>query len=380
ALANWSARCSRTQSSLAACVAALSTTPVRARNSAASPSFSASDRARWSDQTIPGPSGLRASSTSTKDSRAAAKPMAHTAAYASGAAARTCAHASTTEDHQRDGSCSAHPASGCAVATGTRVSAASRQPDHSAAFVALVPRSRVRTVPSLTGTSDAGETPNDLAERREVLSAPTGLTRRAQELAHDARREQWALLLRRVRDGEIEVLCHQVGHEPRLPVVGCRTVGEDALERDARPNRGAVPRRVSDHLVQLLKVDARLRGHCRRLGGGEHLRGVDEVVAELDDLAHAGAADVDDEPGERLQRGAGGVEHVGLAARHEREGALLGTDRAAGERRLEVAGTGHRHPLVQGALHPGVDGRRVDDDLAGADRRPGGVDHLYDIG
>src|SRR5262249_35707116 len=101
----------------------------------------------------------------------------------SGATARTCAQASTTEDHQRVGSCSAHPAFGCCVAIGPRARAASREPDHSPALVAPVPRSRVRTVPSLTGTSDAGEAPNDLAECREVLPAPTGLTRRAQELA-----------------------------------------------------------------------------------------------------------------------------------------------------------------------------------------------------
>src|SRR5262249_33507566 len=211
---------------------------------------------------------------------------------------------------------------------------------------------------ALTGTSDAGEASNNLAEGREVLPAPTGSTRCTQELADDPQREQWALLLGRVCDGEVEVLGHQVGHEPRLPVVGRRAVCEHALEGDAGPNRGAVTRRVADYLVQLVQVDARLRRHRRCLRSGEHLCSVNEVVAALYTWAAAGPADMDDEPGERLQGRAGRVEHVGLAPGHERESAFFRPHRAARERRLEVAGAGPRHALVKRTLRLRVDSRR----------------------
>jgi hypothetical protein len=144
-----------THASFAACVPPLRTIPVAARNASGSPSSPASRSARWSDHTIAGPSGRRSSSKSAKVSRADEKPTAAIAANPVGACAFNAAHARTTDAHQSSGSCSAHPGRGCAVAIGARVRARSSAPRQSAAFVALVPRSSVRTVPVRFGVPES---------------------------------------------------------------------------------------------------------------------------------------------------------------------------------------------------------------------------------
>ena len=93
-----------------------------------------------------------------------------------------------------------------------------------------------------------------------------------------------------------------------------------------------------------------------------------------------GPAHVDDQAGQGLERRAGVLQGGGVAAHHQREGALLGAGRAARQRRVEVAGAGGGHPLVLGPLHVGVDGRAVDDDLARPEGGQHGVDHLDHLG
>ena len=60
--------------------------------------------------------------------------MTRTCAYASGAAARSAAPASTTDRHQSSGFCSTRPGAGWLLTTGTRVSSTRVAPDHNAGF------------------------------------------------------------------------------------------------------------------------------------------------------------------------------------------------------------------------------------------------------
>src|SRR5262249_61583085 len=108
-------------------------------------------------------------------------------------------------------------------------------------------------------------------------------------------------------DGEVEVLRHEVGHDPRLPVVGGGAVGEHSLEWDAGADGIAIAGGVRDDVVQLAEVDAGLGRHGCCLRGGECLGGVDQVVAQLHDLPGAGPADVHDRSanGSRAGRAAG---------------------------------------------------------------------------
>ena len=55
--------------------------------------------------------------------------------------------------------------------------------------------------------------------------------------------------------------------------------------------------------MELGHVHAGAHGHRGGLGGGQHLRRVDQVVAELDHLAHARAPDVDDARRQGIERG-----------------------------------------------------------------------------
>ena len=137
---------------------------------------------------------------------------------------------------------------------------------------------------------------------------------------------------------------------------------------------------MRQHLVHDAEVDAFLHRERARLGDREHLRRVHELVAELHDLAEAGAARVHDERPTRFERGPGRVEHRGVAADHDGERAVLGADRAARQRRVEVARAGRRDALVLFAFDRGIDRRRVDDDLARPERGERGVDHLDDVG
>ena len=140
-------------------------------------------------------------------------------------------------------------------------------------------------------------------------------------------------------------------------------------------HRDAVAGRVGHHLVELCEIDAGAFGHHRRLGGRQHLRGVDEVVAELDDLTHAGTADVHDQARERVEHGPRRLERFLVAADHQGQRALLRAGRAARQRRFEVTRTGRGDALVLRAFDVGIDGGRVDDDLAGAQRRKRVVEH-----
>ena len=137
---------------------------------------------------------------------------------------------------------------------------------------------------------------------------------------------------------------------------------------------------MRQHLVELGHVDARLdrqRGGLRR---GRHLRRVDQVVAELDHLAHARAPDVHDQAGKGLEGRLGLGQHDGVAAHHERERSLLRPRRAARQGCVEVARAGGGHPRVLSPFHLGVDGRTVDHGPVGSERGQHGVDHLDHLG
>ena len=122
--------------------------------------------------------------------------------------------------------------------------------------------------------------------------------------------------LRGVVDREVEVLGHEVGHEPGRPAVRRRAVGDDALGREPGAHRDAVAGRVGEHLVAAApRSTPGLWAITVASDDREHLCRVDEVVAELHDLAHPRAADVHDEPRERVERGPGGVERRLVAAR-----------------------------------------------------------------
>ena len=111
------------------------------------------------------------------------------------------------------------------------------------------------------------------------------------------------------------------------------------------------------------------RGQRGRLGGGHHLGGVDQVVAQLHDLAHARTARrARPAPAMGSSAGRARSRRRRVAADHQRERALLGADRAAGQRCVEIAGAGGGDPLVLGPFDVGVDGRAVDDQLVRSER------------
>ena len=124
----------------------------------------------------------------------------------------------------------------------------------------------------------------------------------------------------------------------------------------AGPYRHAVAGGVGEDQQQLLHVDPGADRHGGRLGRRRHLRRVDHLVAQLDDLAHARAADVHHQPGEGIDRRLHVGQRVGVAADHQRQRPLLRAGRTARERRVEVARPGRRHPGVLGPLHLGIDG------------------------
>ncbi len=275
--------------------------------------------------------------------------------------------------HHSSGSCSARPGCGCTVAIGARARPTSSSPRHSAAFVALVPRSRVKTTRGDSGTSAPRYGPAScrttlaMAEKSSRpypawLAAPRSW-RTTPEVKSGVRCGGGEA------DGEVEVLRHQVGHEPRRPPVRRRAVGHDAFRRQPGAHRDAVAGGVRHHLVELREVDAGALGHHRGLGRRQHLRGVDEVVAQLHDLAHARSADVHDQPREGIERGPSRFERRFVATHHQRERALLRARGPARQRRLEVARAGLGDACVLRAFDVGIDGRRVDDDLARTQRR-----------
>ena len=136
---------------------------------------------------MPGPSGCRSSSNSANVSRAAENPTGATAAYAVG---RVGAQLRARVDDR------APPVlgvllgptrlRGASVAIGARAIATSSSSSQSAAFVALVPRSRVRTASGHSPASAA----DDLGQRGEVLAAVARRARGAEDLADEPGREQ----------------------------------------------------------------------------------------------------------------------------------------------------------------------------------------------
>jgi hypothetical protein len=137
---------------------------------------------------------------------------------------------------------------------------------------------------------------------------------------------------------------------------------------------------VEQHLEQLGHVDARTKRQCCCFGGRHHLCGVDQVVAQLDDLTHARTTHVHDESRHGLERGAHAVESGGLSTHHERERSLLSADRAARHRGVEVASAGRGDPLVLSSFDVGIDGGAVDHRLAGTESGEHRVEHLHHVG
>ena len=126
---------------------------------------------------------------------------------------------------------------------------------------------------------------------------------------------------------------------------------------------------MGQHLEQLRRIGTGLERQRSGLGGGEHLRGVDQVVAELDHLAHARAADVDDESRHRLERGRTESRVAASPPTMTVSVPRCGADGTARKRPVEISGAGGSDPPVLLALDIGVDRRGVDDDLARSERR-----------
>ena len=103
-----------------------------------------------------------------------------------------------------------------------------------------------------------------------------------------------------------------------------------------------------------------LHGQRGGLGGGQHLGGVDQVVAQLDHLAHARAADVDD-AARRRARGPGGPGPGSPRRRPTIRVSVpcLGPGRPTREGGVEEPGAGGGDQRVLGPGHLGVDGRAV---------------------
>ena len=148
---NRSGSCRRIHATFAATVPASGTTPVSTWKSGPSPA--AISPALRSADAIARPTGSPAVVTGTNVSRWLENPTASTCARSSSG---SCAHASSVDDHHVSGSCSTQPGRGCSTSTAARPTAIGPSSDHSAAFVALVPRSIVRIRITLTSLRRQG--------------------------------------------------------------------------------------------------------------------------------------------------------------------------------------------------------------------------------
>jgi hypothetical protein len=137
---------------------------------------------------------------------------------------------------------------------------------------------------------------------------------------------------------------------------------------------------MGHHLVEHIEIDAFFGRKRSRFRHCEHLRGIDQLVAELHDLTHARSTHVHDERRKGLEGRPNRGEYVARSTDHDRQRALLGADRSARQRCVEVGGSGGVHPRVLGALHLGIDRRRVDDDLARPQSRRRRVEHRHHVG
>ena len=102
----------------------------------------------------------------------------------------------------------------------------------------------------------------------------------------------------------------------------------------------------------------------------------DEAVHQLHGVPEAQGSEVHERPSERLQHGSDARHRVVVAADHEREHPVLGSDRAAGERGLDQVVTGPLQSCAELAHHLGAVGREVDEDRAGGRGRDPLVGHL----
>ena len=121
-----------------------------------------------------------------------------------------------------------------------------------------------------------------------------------------------------------------------------------------------------DHLVQLGERQAALGGDRRRFGDRRRHRHRQHVVDELQHVAVARLADVEDVLAERLQHRLERLEVGGLGADHGVEAAFLGLLRRARQRRVDVARSLGGEVGADARRRRRLGGRRVDDDEAGA--------------
>src|SRR5574340_373181 len=214
---------------------------------------------------------------------------------------------------------------------------------------------------------------------RRALSRSLAFAGQALECAHEGRRIELAVagahqrvhllcdqrsarqrcrgLLRVVHDNR-HVLVVQLDLEAGL-VVGV----EHALAVDLED--AAAGEAAHQCLAHLHRVDAVAACEKNRLGNALEGEADDDLVAALDDLAGAVAADVDDAAAEDLEQRAHLVEDRYFSADHDRERAFARAGFASGHRRVEHvhAALGERGGDATGGGRG--DGAHVDDDVAG---------------
>src|SRR6266511_4197521 len=222
------------------------------------------------------------------------------------------------------------------------------------------------TTPLLALSLDARQPRERVVDDREILLVDALAAACRQQLAGGRRGQHGHPRRPPGLQGQQQVLLHHVDIEPGL-------FGE--LEHERRPvgQRGRGDHAGQHRLDRHLAGDPALLGDQQALAEGRDLHREVQVDGGLHEHGLAVAADVDDLGADRLQDRPDPVEHLGLAADHDRELAAFQGGHAARDRAVEHGGAGGGHLPRQLPGQPGAHGAHVHVDLAGAEAREDAV-------
>jgi hypothetical protein len=195
-------------------------------------------------------------------------------------------------------------------------------------------------------------------------------------LRDDRRRRQRQAERLRHLDHDPEILLVQ----PRLDAGGEIARGHLRAHQVEHPAAGHAGLQRRQHARRL---DAIGRREQHRFGDALDVDHLHDLVARLDDLAGAVAADVRDRAPELLEERAGALEHRGVAADDDRQRCLLRAHRAARHRAVEHVDPLLRETPREVARGDRRDRREVDDDASRGQRRRSTVlaeQHRLDVG
>jgi len=148
---------------------------------------------------------------------------------------------------------------------------------------------------------------------------------------------------------------------------------------DFRPSEAAEQR-----LAHARRIDAALAREVEGLGQRDHADAGENLVAGLGHLPRSAVADQGHRLAELVEQRLDPFEHPGLAADHDGERGVDGTDLAARHRRVEKLHAQRFEAPADAARGLGIDGRHVDDHQAflsaACGHAAGAEHHRLDIG